>query len=52
MDERLEHALRDMLNAYDDGVRSCVGVMANGELCWKGSFIAYLERIRELLPQQ
>jgi hypothetical protein len=48
MADKLNSALDDLLNAYDDGVRSCVGVMSNGDLTWKGSFIAYMERLREL----
>lgn len=52
MDEQLERTLRDLLIAFDDGVRTCTGTMSNGELVWKGSFIAYMERIRAALPPE
>jgi hypothetical protein len=48
----LERTLRDLLNAFDDGVKSCTGVLSSGELVWKGSFICYMERLRSLLPEE
>jgi hypothetical protein len=50
MDETLQKIIRDILLAYDDGVRACVGTMSNGDLVWKGSFIAFMERLRDTLP--
>jgi hypothetical protein len=50
VNQDVERILRDILQSYDFGVRTCVGVMQNGELCWKGSFIAQMERLRSLLP--
>lgn len=48
--EAMERAMRDVLNSFDDGVRSCTGVMSNGDLVWKGSFISFMERMRDMLP--
>jgi hypothetical protein len=50
MEQDLEQVLRDILQSYDFGVETCVGVMQNGKLCWKGSFIAQIERLRSFVP--
>lgn len=42
----------DILNAFDGGVRSCVGIESSGNIVWKGSFIAYMERLRALMPPE
>jgi hypothetical protein len=52
MDDQLERTLRDILNAFDDGVHDCVGVESSGSMVWKGSFIAYMERLRDLMPPE
>ncbi len=46
---KLIEAAEVILGAIDDGVGSNVGVMRNDELCWKGSFLAYVERLRSAL---
>lgn len=50
MDGQLERAIRNILNDFDDGVRCCVGIESSGNMVWKGSFIADMERLRELMP--
>lgn len=52
MDADLERTIRDMLLAFDDGPRACTGTLSSGELVWKGSFIAFMERMRSRLPQE
>ena len=52
MDEALEKVLRDILLAFDDGVKTCVGIESGGAMVWKGSFITFMERLRAMLPPE
>jgi hypothetical protein len=50
--EKFKAAARDVLNAFDDGVKHCTGIMSDGELVWKGSFITFMELLRASLPPE
>lgn len=43
---------RQILLAFDDGPLACIGTLSSGEVVWKGSFIAFMERLRASLPPE
>lgn len=46
----LNEAVVALLEQYDFGAGSCLGIMGDGNPCFKGSFLAKLEAVRKALP--